>query len=58
MFCLIPVSAPERGQSEMPNVTFYSEVPAARVPRFGDMPSIDIMLICVKVPPSVVQDPS
>ncbi|TIT02510.1 hypothetical protein [Mesorhizobium sp.] len=34
--CLIPVSAPEREQSEMPNVTFFSEVPAARGPNFDD----------------------
>ena len=34
--CLIPVSAPEREQSEMPNVTFFSEVPAARRPSSDD----------------------
>jgi hypothetical protein len=34
--CLIPVSAPEREQSEMPNLTFFSEVPAARGPNFDD----------------------
>jgi hypothetical protein len=34
--CLIPVSPPEREQSEMPYVTFFSEVPAARGPNFDD----------------------
>ncbi|MER8387729.1 hypothetical protein NKJ46_14735 [Mesorhizobium sp. M0166] len=34
--CLIPVSAPKREQSEMPNWMFFSEVPAARGPSFED----------------------
>jgi hypothetical protein len=34
--CLIPVSASAHEQSEMPNLTFFSEVPAARGPSFDD----------------------
>ena len=34
--CLIPVSAPEQVQSEMPIWTFFSEVPAARGPSSDD----------------------